>query len=130
MPAPIPTVIDVTTLADGTGPGTLRSAIAQANTNNANGITNNTIDITVAGTYNIGQSGLGELAIFSNATATQSGLSLTIQNTSGGTVAISGDNNNRVFDINPNVITPANNVVRQPSPSTASPSRTAWPPIR
>jgi parallel beta-helix repeat protein len=107
----VPAVIDVTTLADGTGPGTLRSAIAQANVNDAAGDTNNTINLTVAGTYNIGQSGLGALQIFGNAQATQSGLSLTIQNTSGGTIAISGNNANRVFDINPNLVTPANNVV-------------------
>jgi len=105
----VPAVIDVTTLADGTGPGTLRSAIAQANTNDANGDTNNTIDITVAGTYNIGQ--LGALQIFSNAVATQTGLSLTIQNTSNGTVAINGDNASRVFDINPNDIVSSNNAV-------------------
>ncbi len=104
----VPAVIDVTTLSDGTGPGTLRSAIAQANTNDANNDTTNTIDLTVAGTYNIGQSGLGALAIFSNAAATQSGLSLTIENTSDGNVAISGDNSTRVFDINPNDILPTN----------------------
>src|SRR6185312_12178298 len=78
----VPAVIDVTTLSDGTGPGTLRSAIAQANTNDANGDTNNTINLTVAGTYNVGQ--LGALSIFANATANQTGLNLTIQNTSGG----------------------------------------------
>lgn len=105
----VPAVIDVTTLSDGVGPGTLRSAIQQANTNDANGDTNNTINLTVAGTYNIGQ--LGALSIFSNATNTQSGLSLTIQNTSGGAIAISGNGLSRVFDINPNVTTPANNVV-------------------
>src|SRR4051794_32509316 len=58
----VPAAIDVTTLADGTGPGTLRAAIAQANTN---GDTNNTINVTVAGTYNIGQ--VGALQIFTNA---------------------------------------------------------------
>jgi parallel beta-helix repeat protein len=107
----VPAVIDVTTLSDGTGAGTLRSAIAQANTNDANGDTNNTINLTVAGTYNIGQLGLGALQIFANAAATQSGLNLTIQNTSGGNAAISGNGQNRVFDINPGDITPANNVV-------------------
>ena len=107
----VPAVINVTTLADGAGAGTLRSAIAQANTNDANGDTNNTINLTVAGNYNVGQLGLGGLQIFANATANQSGLSLTIQNTSGGNVAISGDNMTRVFDINPNVVVPANNVV-------------------
>ncbi len=100
----VPAVIDVTTLTDGTGPGTLRSAIAQANANDAAGDTNNTINLTVAGTYNIGQSGLGALQIFTNATTGQSGLSLTIQNTSGGSIAISGNNQTRVFDINPNDI--------------------------
>jgi hypothetical protein len=104
----VPPAIDVTTLADGTGTGTLRAAIAQANTNDAAGEINNTIHLTVAGTYNIGQ--LGALQIFTNATATQSGLSLTIQNTSGGNVAISGNNMSRVFDINPNNVIPANNV--------------------
>lgn len=104
----VPAVIDVTTLSDGTGPGTLRSAIAQANTNDANGDTTNTINLTVAGTYNIGQSGLGALSIFNNVTANQSGLSLTIQNTSGGTAAISGNNATRVFDINPNNIIQTN----------------------
>ncbi|MGH7222414.1 MAG: beta strand repeat-containing protein [Gemmataceae bacterium] len=104
----VPAVIDVTTLADGVGAGTLRSAIAQANTNDANGDITNTINLTVAGNYNVGQSGLGGLAIFTNATATQSGLSLTIQNTSGGNVAISGDNTNRIFDINPNDIIQTN----------------------
>ncbi len=105
-----PAVIDVTSLADTTGPGTLRSAIAQVNTNIAAGDTTNTIDITVAGIYNVGQSGLGALSIFNTATATQTGLSLTIQNTSGSNVIIDGDNTTRVFDINPNIITPAGNV--------------------
>jgi predicted outer membrane repeat protein len=105
----VPAVINVTTLADGTGAGTLRSAIQQANTNDANGDTNNTINLTVAGTYNIGQ--LGALAIFNNATAAQSGLNLTIQNTSGGNVAISGNNLSRVFDINTNNVIPGNNTV-------------------
>jgi hypothetical protein len=95
----VPAVIDVTSLADTTGPGTLAAAFQQANTN---GQASNTIDITVAGTYNIGQ--VGALQVFLNATAGQSGLSLTVQNTSGGNVAISGDNLTRVFDINPNDI--------------------------
>ncbi|HEY7312612.1 MAG TPA: right-handed parallel beta-helix repeat-containing protein [Gemmataceae bacterium] len=105
----VPAVIDVTSLADTTGPGTLAAAIAQANTNDANGDTNNTIDITVAGTYHIGQ--VGALQIFNNVTANQSGLSLTIQNTSGGNVAISGDDTTRVFDINPNNVIANNNAV-------------------
>jgi parallel beta-helix repeat protein len=105
----VPAVLDVTTLADGAGPGTLRAAIAQANANDAAGDTNNTINLTVAGTYNIGQ--LGALQIFTNATANQSGLSLTIQNTSGGNVAISGNNLSRVIDINPNNVIANNNAV-------------------
>jgi hypothetical protein len=100
----VPAVIDVTSL-NATGAGSLAAAFQTANTN---GQTSNTIDITVAGTYHLGQ--VGALQVFTNATASQSGLSLTVQNTSGGTVAISGDNMTRVFDINPNVITPANNV--------------------
>ncbi len=94
----VPAVIDVTTLAP-TGAGSLAAAFQTANTN---GQTDNTIDITVAGTYNVGQA--GALQVFANATNGQSGLSLTIQNTSGGTVAISGDNMTRIFDINPNDI--------------------------
>jgi hypothetical protein len=105
----VPAVIDVTTLADGNGPGTLRAAIQQANTNDANGDTNNVINLTVAGTYNVGQ--LGALSIFSNATANQTGLNLIIENTSGGSVAISGDNLSRVFDINPNNIVPGNGLL-------------------
>jgi hypothetical protein len=95
----VPAVIDVTSLADTNGPGTLAAAFQQANTN---GQTSNTIDITVAGTYHIGQ--VGALQAFANAANGQSGLSLTVQNTSGGTVAISGDNLTRIFDINPNDI--------------------------
>jgi hypothetical protein len=95
----VPAVIDVTSLADTNGPGTLAAAFQTANTN---GQTSNTIDITVAGTYHI--SNVGALQVFANATTGQSGLSLTVQNTSGGTVAISGDNQTRVFDINPNDI--------------------------
>jgi hypothetical protein len=101
-------MIGVTTLADGTGAGTLRAAIAQANANDAAGDTNNTINLTVAGTYNIGQ--LGALQIFTNATANQSGLTLLVQNKSGGNVAISGNTMSRVFDINPNNVIPANTV--------------------
>jgi hypothetical protein len=103
----VPAVIGVTTLADGTGAGTLRAAIAQANNNCAAGDTTNTINLTVAGTYNIGQ--LGALQIFTNAKATQTGLSLTVANTSGGNVAISGNNMSRVFDIDPNNVIPGAN---------------------
>jgi hypothetical protein len=103
-----PPSISVTTLADGTGKGTLRAAIALADNNDATGTTNNTIDLTVAGTYNIGGQ-FGALQIFKNATAAQTGLALTIANTSGGNVAISANNMSRVFDINPNNVIPANN---------------------
>ncbi len=44
----VPATFDVTTLADGVGPGTLRNAIQQANTN---GQADNTINLTLAGTY-------------------------------------------------------------------------------
>lgn len=101
----VPAVIDVTTLAP-TGAGSLAAAFQTANTN---GETSNTIDIMVAGTYHLGT--VGPLSVFANATATQSGLSLTVENVSGGTVIINGDNATRIIDINPNNITPAGNVV-------------------
>jgi hypothetical protein len=118
----VPAIIDVNTLADiplnqlQPGQITLRDAIQIANTN---GDTSNTINLTLPGVYQITLAGTpgetdnqaGEFAIFTNANVNQSGLSLTIQNTSGGNVAISGYNLSRVFDINPNVVTPGNNVV-------------------
>jgi hypothetical protein len=119
MPA---TTINVNTTADiplnqlPAGVVTLRDAIQIANTN---GDASNTINLTVAGVYNISLAGTpgqidnkaGEFAIFTNATANQSGLNLIIQNTSGGKAIINGNGLARVFDINPNNIIPANNVI-------------------
>jgi hypothetical protein len=97
-----PAVFNVNTLADGfnLGPGqlSLRQAIQMANAKPAG----NTINLTVSGTYNITLFGAGEDA---NQTGDfdilPSGGNLTIQNTSGGPVAVSGDGTDRVFDINP-----------------------------
>jgi hypothetical protein len=99
-----PAVFNVNSLADILNPPsgvvTLRSAIQSANTTSGP----NTINLTLAGTYQITLVGTpgetdnaaGEFAIFS------SGGNLTIQNTSGGFVAVDGNGlNNRVFDINP-----------------------------
>jgi hypothetical protein len=118
----VPATIDVNTTADiplnqlQPGQVTLRDAIQIANTN---GAASNTINLTVAGVYNISLAGTpgqidnqaGEFAIFTNATANQSGLSLTIQNKSGGNATINGNGLARVFDINPNNVVPAGNVV-------------------
>jgi hypothetical protein len=118
----VPAVINVNTTADiplnqlKPGQVTLRDAIQIANTN---GDAANTINLTVAGVYNISLAGTpgqidnkaGEFAIFTNAKANQNGLSLTIQNTSGGKATINGNGLARVFDINPNNVVPANNVV-------------------
>ncbi len=80
--------IAVTSLADTLSPGTLRSAIQQANSQ-AGG---NEIDLTVSGTYSLTN---GALAIQST------GDNLVIKNTSGAGVAIDGGQTDRVFDINP-----------------------------
>jgi hypothetical protein len=118
----VPAVIDVNTLADiplnqlQQGQVTLRDAIQIANTN---GDASNTINLTLPGVYQITLAGTpgetdnqaGELSIFANANANQNGLSLTIQNTSGGSVAVSGNHQSRVFDINPTNAIPANNVL-------------------
>src|SRR6516164_3440162 len=105
----VPAVFNVNSLADILNPGpgvvTLRSAIQQANQTPGG----NTIDLTVAGTYKITLPGTpgetdnaaGEFAIL------PTGGDLTIQNTSGGTVVVDGNNLSRVFDINPN-FDPAN----------------------
>ncbi len=118
----VPATINVNTTADiplnqlPPGVVTLRDAIQIANTN---GDASNTINLTVAGVYNISLAGTpgqidnkaGEFAIFTNAAANQNGLNLTIQNTSGGKAIINGNGLARVFDINPNNIIPANNVI-------------------
>ncbi len=97
-----PAVFNVNTLADGfnVGPGllSLRQAIQMANATPGG----NTINLTVPGTYNITLLGAGEDG---NQTGDfdilPSGGNLTIQNTSGAPVAVSGDGTDRVFDINP-----------------------------
>jgi hypothetical protein len=83
---------------------TLRSAIEAAN----NTAGNNTINLTVPGTYEITMVGTpgeadnlaGEFAIFPNA-ASPPNSTLLIDNTSGGTVIVDANQLNRVFDINP-----------------------------
>jgi CSLREA domain-containing protein len=78
------------------GPCTLRAAI-QAH--NALGGTN-TINLSIAGTYALTVTGAGE----DNAATGDldvNGGSLTITNTSGGTVAIDGNATDRVFDVGP-----------------------------
>jgi predicted outer membrane repeat protein len=118
----VPAVINVNSLADvplnqlAPGQVTLREAIQIANTD---GDATNTINLTVPGTYRISLAGkageadnlAGELAIFTNANANQTGLNLTIQNTSGGNVAIDGNHLTRVLDINPNNVVPGNNAL-------------------
>ncbi len=108
----MPAVINVNSLADvplgqlQPGQVTLREAIQIANTN---GEASNTINLTLPGVYQISLAGMpgetdnqaGELAIQPTAG------NLTIQNTSGGRVAVSGGGESRVFDINPN-FDPAN----------------------
>jgi CSLREA domain-containing protein len=88
----VPAVIVVNSLADIANPTgttvTLRSAIQTANTN---GAASNTIDLAVAGTYQLTQ---GELSVTAAA-------NLTIQNTSHGTVIVDGGGISRVFDVNP-----------------------------
>jgi hypothetical protein len=119
----VPAVINVNSTADvpldqlAPGQITLREAINIANQNAAHGDTNNTINLSVAGTYQIALAGTpgetdnqaGEFSIFDNATPDMSGLRLTIQNTSGGTAIIDGNHLSRVFDINANDVVPANN---------------------
>jgi hypothetical protein len=116
----VPAIFNVTGLGDGLFPvmqtgtntfsaPTLRSAIEAANA--APG--SNTINLTVAGTYQITippaspddtpateNNATGDFDIIPNAS---SGINstLTIQNTSGHAVAVSGNGLDRVFDINP-----------------------------
>jgi hypothetical protein len=98
-----PAVFNVNSTADILNPSpgvvTLRSAIEAANATPGG----NTINLTVAGDYQITLPGTrgevdnaaGEFAIAA------SGGNLTIQNTSGGAVTVDGNHLNRVFDINP-----------------------------
>src|SRR5439155_14796923 len=74
----VPATLTPTTFADGTGPGTLRNAIAQANSNNQD----NTI-VLAPGTYTLSPAFGGELAV------TGVGHALTIQG-SGQTIIHAG----------------------------------------
>lgn len=94
--------IVVNSLADVLNPApgtvTLRSAIQQANTQGGG----NVIALSVTGTYQISLAGAGTGTNNSGAFAIlPSSGGLTIQNTSGGPVAIDGGRLDRVFDINP-----------------------------
>jgi hypothetical protein len=121
----VPAIFEVTGLGDGLFPvkpdgrntfdaPTLRSAIQAANATPGS----NTIELTVAGTYQITippaqpddtpateNNASGDFDILPNASS-PAGSTLTIVNTSGGTVAVSGNFHDRVFDINPNGANP------------------------
>jgi parallel beta-helix repeat protein/predicted outer membrane repeat protein len=93
-----------------TGVVTLRSAIQMANQTPGD----NTINLTVAGTYQItipttgaDDNTTGEFAIIPNADS-PAGSTITIQNASGGKVIVDGNHIDRVFDINPDdIVAPA-----------------------
>src|SRR5262249_50644697 len=95
-----PAVFNVNSLADVLSPPsgvvTLRSALQAANTTPGN----NTINLTVPGTYLITSPGAntdntaGEFAYLGTS-------NLKIVNTSGGNVVVDGGGLNRVFDVNP-----------------------------
>jgi predicted outer membrane repeat protein len=102
----VPSTFNVNSTADILNPAngviTLRSAIQMANETPGS----NTINLTVPGTYKITIPGAGEdnnatgdFDIIPNA-AGPAGSTLTIQNTSGGTVIVDGNDLDRVFDIN------------------------------
>jgi hypothetical protein len=102
-----PAVFTVNSTADilnpTSGTVTLRSAIEQANATTGN----NTINLSVAGTYFItipgadqGNNATGAFDIIPNV-ASPAGSTLSIINTSGGTVIVDGNHLDRVFDINP-----------------------------
>jgi hypothetical protein len=121
----VPSIFNVTGLGDGLFPvtptglhtfnaPTLRSAIEAANATPGN----NTINLTVPGTYKITippaspddtpateNNATGDFDIIPNASS-PAGSRLAIVNTSGGQVAVSGNNLDRVFDINPNNVIP------------------------
>jgi hypothetical protein len=98
----VPAVFNVNSLADTLTPPagvvTLRSAIQAANATPGG----NTINLTLAGTYNITIPGA---ANDTNATGDfdilATGGNLSIVNTSGGQVTVNGNKLDRVFDINP-----------------------------
>jgi hypothetical protein len=91
-------------LAPPAGVVTLRSAIEAANSTAGN----NTINLTVPGTYKItlvgtpgeADNAAGEFAIIPNP-ASPPNSTLLIENTSGGTAIVDGNQLNRVFDVNP-----------------------------
>jgi predicted outer membrane repeat protein len=109
-----PAVFNVNSVADVLNPPagevTLRSAIQQANATPGS----NTINLTVAGTYAITippaapddtpateNNATGDFDIIPNALSPANS-TLTIVNTSGGTAVVTGNNLDRIFDINPN----------------------------
>src|SRR5438132_3060982 len=103
----VPAVFNVNSTADilipPAGVVTLRSAIEAANATPGN----NTINLTVAGTYKITLAGTGEdnnltgdFDIIPNPLSAPNS-TLLIRNTSGGTVIVDGNQLDRVFDINP-----------------------------
>jgi hypothetical protein len=86
----VPATFTPTTFADGTGPGTLRNAILQANSNNQD----NTI-LLASGTYTLTPAAGGELAL------TGAGHALTIQGT--GQTILSAGSSSRVLEVIGNV---------------------------
>ena len=107
---------DFLTPPPGTPAGTLtlRQAIQMANASAGTGV-NNTIQLTVAGTYQITSVGNGATDNTSGEFAIDgaNGYNLTITNTSGGRVVIDGGGLNRVFDINPAAVPEATSVTFQ-----------------
>jgi len=98
----VPATFNVNSLADILNPAagvvTLRSAIQAAN--NTPG--DNTIDLTLPGTYRISlQGNAGQTNNATGEFALTGTGNYTIQNTSGGTVVVKGGGFSRVFDINP-----------------------------
>jgi hypothetical protein len=120
----VPAVFNVNSLADVLNPApgvvTLRSAIEAANATPGD----NTINLTVAGTYKITiapaqpddttateNNATGDFDIIPNP-ASPPKSTLTIQNTSGGQVVVDGNHLDRVFDINPgNTNNPATKMI-------------------
>jgi hypothetical protein len=118
----VPATIFVTGLADGPGNAalvtqtaqgfnapSLRAAISFANNNPGADV----IDLTVPGTYQISRPNVGGVGEDQNQTGDfdilAAGGDLTINNTSGGAVTVSGGGLDRVFDINPNFQFDVNN---------------------
>jgi hypothetical protein len=118
----VPATIFVTSLADGVGDPalvtptaqgfnapTLRAAISFHNSNP----TADTIDLMTPGLYQISRPNVGGVGEDQNQTGDfdilAAGGNLTIANTSGGPVTVSGGGLDRVFDINPNLNFSQNN---------------------